>query len=371
MKTLTGVITFGANTEGQTVLAAMCGLPAALAYRSHHHSVMLLPRRLIDVSVVRGVWKRLVFGHPERSDGLVDRNSYVFCVLEAFHRHLRRREIYAPASSRWRDPNAALLDGPAWEAVRESVLTDLGLPEDSEQLLVAHTQRLDQTYRAVAERLAANTAVSIDPEGRVHVASIKAIEEPASLVELRKRIAAMMPRVDVSEAILEVLGWCPQFVDSLTSISGSRAHLADLDVSVAACLTAQALNITYAPITVPDVPALARHRLGYVEHTFLRAENYATANPHLVTAQASIPFAQALGGGLVAAIDGMRFVVPVPSAYTRPNKKYFGPKRGVTWLNMITDQAMGIGSKVVSGTDRDCLHALDVVFSSGQARRAM
>jgi hypothetical protein len=33
------------------------------------------------------------------------------------------------------------------------------------------------------------------------------------------------------------------------------------------------------------------------------------------------PFAQALGGGLVAAIDGMRFVVPVPSLYTRPNRK--------------------------------------------------
>jgi hypothetical protein len=90
----------------------------------------------------------------------------------------------------------------------------------------------------VAERLVANTAVSIDAEGRVHVASIKAIEEPDSLVELRTRVAAMMPRVDVSEAILEVLGWCPQFLDSLTSIAGSRAHLRDLDISVVACLTA-------------------------------------------------------------------------------------------------------------------------------------
>ncbi|MGH3722370.1 MAG: Tn3 family transposase [Pseudonocardiaceae bacterium] len=370
VKTLTSVITFGANTEGAAVLEAMRALPAALAYRSHHHSVTLLPRRLIDATVVSGVWKRLVFGHPARGDGLVDRNAYVFCVLEGFHRHLRRREIYAPDSSRWRDPNAALLDGPAWEAVKDSVLTDLGLPEDPEELLAARTQRLDQTYRAVAERLAANTAVSIDTDGRVHVASIKAIEEPDSLVELRKRVAAMMPRVDISEAILEVLGWCPQFLDSLTSIAGNQAHLADLDISVAACLTAQSLNITYAPIAVPDVPALARHRLGYVEHTFLRAETYAAANPHLVTAQAGVEFAQVLGGGLVAAIDGMRFVVPVPSAYARPNKKYFGPKRGITWLNMINDQAMGIGSKVVSGTDRDCLHALDVVFASGQARRA-
>lgn len=96
----------------------------------------------------------------------------------------------------------------------------------------------------------------------------------------------MMPRVDISEVILEVLGWCPQFLDSRTSIAGNPAHLADLDISVAACLTAQALNITYAPIAVPGSTALARHRLGYVEHTFLRADNYAAACPHLVTAQA-------------------------------------------------------------------------------------
>lgn len=370
VKTLTSAIEFEANTEGQPALTAMRALPVALAYRSHRHSVTLLPRRLIDTSVVRGVWKRLVFGHPARTDGLVDRNAYVFCVLEEFHRRLKRREIYAPGSGRWRDPNAALLDGPAWEAVRESVLTDLGLPQDPEELLASHTQRLDQTYRGVGARLEANTAVSIDTDGRVHVASIRAIEEPASLLELRKRVAAMMPRVDISEAILEVLGWHPPFLDALTSISGGQAHLGDVDISVAACLTAQSLNITYEPIAVPGVPALARHRLGYVEHTFLRAENYAQANPYLVAAQAGIEFAQVLGGGQVAAIDGMRFVVPVPSAYARPNKKYFGQKRGVTWLNMINDQAMGIGSKVVSGTDRDCLHALDVVFASGEGRRA-
>jgi hypothetical protein len=42
------------------------------------------------------------------------------------------------------------------------------------------------------------------------VAAIEVIEEPESLIELRKRATAMMPRVDVSEAILQVLGWCPQ-----------------------------------------------------------------------------------------------------------------------------------------------------------------
>jgi hypothetical protein len=46
----------------------------------------------------------------------------------------------------------------------------------------------------------------------------------------------------------------------------------------------------------------------------------------------------------------MRFVVPVPTIYARPNRKFFGPKRGITWLNMINDQAAGLGAKVVSGT---------------------
>lgn len=45
-----------------------------------------------------------------------------------------------------------------------------------------------------------------------------------------------MPRVDISEAILEVLGWSPEFMEALTSISGNDAQLADLDVTVATCL---------------------------------------------------------------------------------------------------------------------------------------
>ncbi|MFC7713137.1 Tn3 family transposase [Nonomuraea recticatena] len=48
--------------------------------------------------------------------------------------------------------------------------------------------------------------------------------------------------------------------------------------------------------------------------------------------------------------------------YTRPNKKYFGRKRGVTWLNMINDRGAGLGAKVVTGTVRDSLHMIDVAF---------
>ena len=143
--------------------------------------------------------------------------------------------------------------------------------------------------------------------------------------------------------------------------------MADLNVTVAACLTGQALNIRYGPVSSPGVPALERRRIGHAGRTYLRAAGYTAANPHLIAQQAGIGFARALGGGMVAAIDGMRFVVPVPSLMAKPNRKYFGPKRGMTFLNMINDQAFGTGHKIVAGTDRDCLHAIDLFFGPGAA----
>jgi len=49
--------------------------------------------------------------------------------------------------------------------------------------------------------------VSIDAEGRLHAAAIDAVAEPASLIDLRRRCEAMIPRVDIGELILEVMVW--------------------------------------------------------------------------------------------------------------------------------------------------------------------
>ena len=90
-----------------------------------------------------------MFGHPAHADGAVNRHAYAFCVLEQFWRHLKRREIYADASTRWRNPQARLLEGEAWAAIRADVLTTLGLPDDPDALLAEHAQPLDAAYREV------------------------------------------------------------------------------------------------------------------------------------------------------------------------------------------------------------------------------
>ncbi len=63
---------------------------------------------------------------------------------------------------------------------------------------------------------------------------------------------------------------------------------------------------------------------------YLRAETITSANARLVDFQATLPLAQIWGGGEVASADGMRFVTPVRTINTGPNRKYFGNNRGIT-----------------------------------------
>jgi TnpA family transposase len=362
VKVLCEVIEFGATADAAPVLTAMRDLPALLdakATKRVPHGY--LDARRVDVDLVPGGWwKSLVFT-PGRPEGTVDRNGYVFCVLELFHARLKRRDIFAVVSDRWSDPRAKLLAGPAWDAAKGPALSALQLPETPEALLAGHAADLDAAWRAAAAGMIAGSDTTVDADGRLHLAKDDALQEPASLKDLRARVAAMLPRVDLPELILEVMAWHPGFARAYTSASGAATRLDDLHVSVAALLSAHSLNVGLGPV-ISGAPALTRDRLAHIDQHYLRPENHAAANSVLLDAPATA-LARAWGGGLLAAVDGIRFVVPVRTVDARPNPKFFARKRGVTWLNMISDQAVGLVAKVVSGTPKDTLHVVDLIYN--------
>jgi hypothetical protein len=106
--------------------------------------------------------------------------------------------------------------------------------------------------------------------------------------------------------------------------------VSDLPLSICAVLVAEACNIGLEPLVQPDIPALTRDRLAWVQQNYIRAETLTRANTRLVAAQAPIPIAHAWGGGEVASVDGMRFVVPVRTINAGGSPKHFPRERGLT-----------------------------------------
>lgn len=334
----------GAASGGLRILAAVKALPE-LSKRKIGVKP-LLPKE-IDKDLVSPAWKRAVYANPELPEGAVDRDAYVVCVLEQLHRALGRRDIFATPSHRWSDPRARLLDGPAWEAVRADVLAGLSRDEPVEAHLAVKAIALDAAWKQMAARLAEagdDTRVQIvTPPGsgraRLSVQHMDALAEPESLKWLRATCQAMLPRVDLPELLLEVHAWTG-FLDAYVHLAEIFPRMEDLAVTVAALLVAEACNVGLTPVIKAGEAALTRGRLSHVDQYYVRAENHAAANAVLVGAQAEVPITAWWGGGLLASVDGLRFVVPVRTINAGPSPRYFGYKRGVTWLNAVLKDAL-------------------------------
>ena len=124
---------------------------------------------------------------------------------------------------------AAQLSGPALNA--------LGVPDDSSELLAEHARELDGAWRALSDGLVAGSEVHVDAEGRLHADKSDASAGPPSLVDLRRRLEGMLPRVDLPDLILEVMAWHPGFVAAFAGVSGGGSRLADLHVATPTCPT--------------------------------------------------------------------------------------------------------------------------------------
>lgn len=345
-------VRFGANAAGEPVVAALDWLRTNIATKKLGNDA---PRE-----VIRKPWQR----HVLRDDGQVDFHAYTFCVLEELQTALKRRDIFVAPSWRYADPRAGLLEGAEWETTRPIICRTLGLSASPEPTLNALAAELDSTYRAVAARLPNNPAVRFEAAGdrqELVLSPLDKLDEPATLISLREKVAGMLPRVDLPELILEIAARTG-FTDAFTHLSERSARASDLHISLCAVLMAEACNTGLEPLIRGDVPALKRDRLSWMDQNYIREDTLTAANVTLVAAHNRIELANAWGGGEVASADGIRFVVPVRTVHAGPNPKYFGVGRGVTWYNLISDQFSGLNDITVPGTLRDSLILLAVVL---------
>jgi len=353
LPTVLTTIQFQGTLSGQSTLDALQflrDLDGVQPPKLHH----------APTAAVGARWRRLVLD----SGQVIDRTFYTFAVLERLQQSLDRREVFVAPSERWGDPRAKLLPITDWKSLRGQLCRTLGRSTDVHAELAGLGQQLDSAYAETAKNLPDNTGVrleEIDGHDRPIVTGLDKLDDPLSLRTLRKDIQDVMPRVDLPEILLEIQAMTG-FADEFTHISDGGTRVTDLPLSICAVLVAEACNIGLEPLIQPGNPALTRERLAWVQQNYLRPETLARANARLVAAQATIPIASAWGGGEVASVDGMRFVVPVRTINAGGSPKHFPRQRGLTWYNGISDQNMGFNALVIPGALRDAPYLLNVLL---------
>lgn len=273
---------------------------------------------------------------------------------------LRCRDLFVNKSERWSNPSAKLLQGQAWESARSHICRALNLNLSATPELEILKQQLDEAYHRTAHNLPNNGAVKIEMvKGKetLTITNLDKLDELDSYLQLKEQVQTLLPHVDLPEVLLE-MQVKTGFLDEFTHINESFARVKDLSTSICAILVANACNISLTPLERPNIPALTRSRLNWVEQNYMRPETLILANARLVDAQSLISIARSWGGGEVASADGLRFVVPVRTVNAGANSKYFGQGRGITYYNFTSDQFTGFHGLVIPGTLRDSLFVL-------------
>jgi TnpA family transposase len=345
-------INFGSNPAAKPLLNAINHLKK---------NEQLSSKNITDLplDIVNAAWRQYVL-----HNGSIDLQAYIFCFLDRLRAALRQRDLFVTPSVRYADPRKALLEGKAWEDARPFVCRTLGLSTCAQESLLPLQQKLNETYRRVVSNWPNNTSArieQIDGKDELIVTGLDKLDEPPSLIALRKEVQSRLPHVHLPEILLEIATHT-DFTSEFTHITQYDSRVSDIIVSICAILMAEACNTGIEPFTRNDVAALRRSRLSWVSQNYFRNETITKANARLVTRQNQIPLVLFWGGGDVASADGLRFVVPVRTIHAGPNPKYFGIGRGVTYYNLVSDQFTGLNAIVVPGTLRDSLILLSVVL---------
>jgi len=346
-----------ATESARPVLAAYHALGDWLADkpRTTHRPAQELPLEVVTAS-----WAPHVH---DRDDDTVNRAAYACCVLDALRTRLRRRDIYAPTSTRWGDPRAELLTTPLWEQQRDTLCDELALNPDATAVVdqlaagVAPDRR-----RASQQPRPAHRAPRRSRRNRPGPARRRRRTRLTDQAAVRGGGAAARSR-DRRPA-LEVHGWTG-FLDEYTHMAGTGgARDPGLAETLSALLVSESCNVGLTPVTDDNHPPLTRERLNWVAHNYLRSATHAAANTRLVDHHTRLPLAQAWGGGEMASADGMRFVIPVSTIHAAYNPRYFGRQRGSTLYSWMADTHAVFAQTLIPGTQRDSLHALDGLLAN-------
>ncbi len=292
--------------------------------------------------------------------GRIDRRYYEMCVLWELRGALRSGDVWLEGSRRYADPESYLIPREHWSEARPEACRLMGAPLDGRERLGRLRDQLESRLRSLADMLPGSDGVRVE-RGELVVPPIRGEELPASSVKLQELVTERLPRIDLTDLLIEVDGWIG-FSRHFVHAGGGEPRSKDLPAHLYAAILTQTCNFTMTKMS--EISDISYRRLAWCTTWYLREETLRPAVAALVNFQHRHPLGQLWGGGTMSSSDGQRFPVAVKSRKATPLPRYFGYGRGLTFYTWISDQYSQYGTKVIPATVRDATYVLDEILDN-------
>jgi TnpA family transposase len=285
----------------------------------------------------------------------IDRRFYEFCALSELKNRLRAGDLYVPGSRQFRDFEEYLLPRSVFQSMHSEGRLGISVPTTAKAYIADRLQMLrsalDDTNRlAAADEL-------VDARLNEKGLKIAPIEDdtPPDAKRLKAQMYGMLPRVKITDLLLEVDRWTG-FTRHFTHLK-SRAPAADQALLLTAIL-ADAFNLGLEKMA-EACPGTSLAKLAWLMAWHIRDESYAKSQTELVNAHHQLPFAAYWGQGTTSSSDGQRFRAGGHGESAGHQNAKYGGEPGVLFYTHISDQYVPFYTKVINANVRDATHVLD------------
>ena len=258
----------------------------------------VLPKR-VPTSFIKPRWRKVV----QPAEGTIDRRAYEIAVIAHLRERLGSGSIWVDGSRAYRTLDDYQLPMPAFEAMRASGDLRLVVPTDFSKWYEERRTLLARRMTEVERAAAAGELVDVTIErGQLLISSIR--RSPSDDADaLKARLYAMLPRVRITDLLVEVAAWSG-FADRFVH-ARSGAPASDQSALMGAIL-ADATNLGLGRMAESS-RGLTLSRLRWTAEWHVRDETYLSALAAIVDCHTAHPLAAVWGPGDTSSSDGQFF----------------------------------------------------------------
>jgi TnpA family transposase len=289
------------------------------------------------------------------TDAGLDRRFYELCALAELKNALRSGDIWVQGSRQFKDFDEYLIPSERFSALREANRLSVAVATDCEAYLKDRLCRLEQQLETV-DRIAQSGEL---PDVIITVSGLKitplASAVPEEAEQLIRQAYALLPRVKITELLLEVDDW--------TGFTRHFTHLKSQEVSkdrilLLTAILADAINLGLTKMA-EACPGATYARLTWLQAWHIRDETYSAALAEVVNAQFRHPFAAFWGDGTTSSSDGQYFRAGGRGEAAGQINAHYGGDPGVLFYTHVSDQYAPFHTQVINATVRDATYVLD------------
>jgi len=302
------------------------------------------------VDFIKARWRPLVL-----TDDGIDRRFYEMCVLVELKNSLRSGDIWVRGSRQFRDFEDYLLPVEKFTAMRRNAGLPLAIEPDCDRYLTSRLALLQEQLEKVNDlALAQELPDAIITDSGLKITPLDAAV-PESAQALIDQASAILPRVKITELLMEVDDW--------TGFTRHFTHLKSGEVTkdrtlLLSAILADAINLGLNKMA-DSTPGTTYAKLSWLQAWHIRDETYTAGLAELTNAQLRNPFAANWGSGTTSSSDAQRFRAGGKAESTGHVNPKYGTEPGHLFYTHVTDQYSPFYGKPISVGVRDSTYVLD------------